>query len=182
MSVSGNYPTGSLGVSSRQRRPSFAEPTETAFQRARRASVSAGTHVTGEGNPLEPRSRKVSYSNGVATPASVVGAFYPDRERALHSARDREQSEYADSRSPYHGMPTAAGLPAGYVVPDGSGRMMQSNPQMMMPGGYGVTSPYAPGQQIQPAPGAGGAPPSFYREVSRSAVSLTDRSTLKNFD
>jgi hypothetical protein len=142
-------------------------------QRMRRPSVS-GIDAMHEGGT---RSRRVSgsYGTGSATPASAVGAFYPDRERALRGSRDFDA---APGRSPGYPMPGTLS-PMGYMAPDGSGRVVGPGGGQMVhqpSGSFPPQFPPQPGVGYPPSAPFGAdprsmAPPSFYREPSRGLVS-----------
>ncbi|KAG8901978.1 hypothetical protein FRC00_003094 [Tulasnella sp. 408] len=131
-------PNAYQSASTRSRRPSTSE-AENPYQRARRLSTSVPPdgHTGGD----YTRQRTISGNYGApTTPASRVGAFYPDRERALGRG---EYEAPGHGRSPSGGFPMPGTLPAAsYVAPDGSGRVM---------GGGMLVQPGAPGSGFLPA-------------------------------
>lgn len=161
-------PNAYQSASTRSRRPSTSE-AENPYQRARRLSTSVPPDGPTGGDYTRQRTISGNYGGAPTTPASRVGAFYPDRERALGRG---EYDAPGHGRSPSGGFPMPGTLPAAsYVAPDGSGRVM---------GGGMIVQQGGPGSGFLPAgnhsvatasPDGRQAPPvSFYREPSRSVV------------
>lgn len=160
-------PTTPYQGANRSRRPSTSEG-ENAYQRARRLSTSvpADGHTGGD----HSRQRRISGNYATpTTPASGLGAFYPDRDRALGRG---EYDAPGHGRSPSGGFPMPGTLPAAsYVAPDGSGRVMGGGmivqPTGAVPTGF-LPAGNHPGVNTASPDGRMAPPVSFYREPSRS--------------